>query len=70
MPRPTDFNPVILFEGDLKPIYHALLVAGRKDLATLIEEKTARTESDRRYIAAAPTLDDNEFNYDPTPTAV
>lgn len=67
MPRPTDFHPVILFAGDLKPIYQALLSAGRKDLAAIIAEKTARTESDRRYIAAAPTLDDNEFNYDTIP---
>jgi hypothetical protein len=67
MTRPTDFHPVILFEGDLKPIYHALLAAGRKDLAALIEEKTARSESDRCYIAAAPTLDDNDFNYDSMP---
>jgi hypothetical protein len=67
MTAPTNFHPVILFEGDLKPIYYALLAAGRPDLAMIIEVKTGRIESELHFIAAAPSLDDNEFSYDTMP---
>jgi hypothetical protein len=67
MTAPTNFHPVILFEGDLKPIHQALLAAGRPDLAMIIEVKTARTEAELHFIAAAPSLDDNEFSYDSMP---
>ena len=64
---PAEFNPDILFTDDLKRIHAALAEAGRVDLVALIEQKTARSTSEQRYLQALPCLDENEFDYDEVP---
>jgi hypothetical protein len=63
----TDFSPVILFSDELKSLHTALASAGHADLATMIETKSTRSPSERRYLAARPILDDAEFDFDDTP---
>ena len=67
MPTPSEFNQVILFSEDLKRIHAALADAGRTDLVAIIEEKTARSASEQRYLNALPCLDENEFDFDAVP---
>ena len=67
MPIPSEFNPVILFPDDVEQLHAALADAGRVDLVALIEQKTARSTSEQRYLQALPCLDENELDFDDVP---
>jgi hypothetical protein len=64
---PPEFNPVILFSDDLKQIHAALADAGQADLVALIEQKSTRSASERRYLNARACLDENAFDFDAVP---
>lgn len=63
----TDYSPIILYKEDIQSIIDVLLSSGHHALAGRIDAKAHRSKTDSQYIAALPSLADDDFDVDDEP---